>query len=58
MGITRRHNGADLTLGALTIHPPASKEPFEIGISSRIGISQAADLPLRFFIQGSRFVSR
>jgi DNA-3-methyladenine glycosylase len=58
MGITRRHNGADLTRGVLTIHPPASKDSFEIGVSPRIGISQAADLPLRFFIQGSRFVSR
>jgi DNA-3-methyladenine glycosylase len=58
MGITRRHNGADLTRGRLTIHPPEQTESIRIGVSPRIGIKHCADLPLRFFIEGSRFVSR
>jgi DNA-3-methyladenine glycosylase len=58
MGITRRHNGADLTSGRLTIHPPERPEDIRIGVSPRIGIRHCADLPLRFFIEGNRFVSR
>jgi DNA-3-methyladenine glycosylase len=58
LGITRRHNGADLTSGPLTIHPPERPEGLRIGVSPRIGIKPSADLPLRFFIEGNRFVSR
>jgi DNA-3-methyladenine glycosylase len=57
LGITLRHNGADLTRGPLTLIEPEREEPFEIGVSPRIGISKNADWPLRFFIAGSRFVS-
>lgn len=58
LGISRRHNGADLTRGALTIHPPEKAETFRTGVSPRIGIRHCADWPLRFFIEGNRFVSR
>jgi DNA-3-methyladenine glycosylase len=58
MGITRRHNGADLTGGPLTIRPAEHPEDIRIQVSPRIGIKHCADWPLRFFIQGSRFVSR
>jgi DNA-3-methyladenine glycosylase len=58
LGITLEHYGVDLTRGPITLHEPTDKELFEIGISPRIGISQAAELPLRFFIRGNRFVSR
>jgi DNA-3-methyladenine glycosylase len=58
MGITRRHNGVDLTDGSLMIHPPQLKEAIRIGVSPRIGIKHCADWPLRFFIDGNRFVSR
>ncbi len=58
LGITLRHNGADLTRGALTLHEPSSAEPFEIAISPRVGITHNADWPLRFYIAGSRFLSR
>lgn len=58
LGITLKHYGADLTRGPITLHDFPDQEPFEIGISPRIGISHAAELPLRFFIQGNRFVSR
>ena len=58
LGITRRHNGADLTRGSLTIHPPQQQAAIRIGVSPRIGIRHCADWPLRFFIEGNRFVSR
>jgi DNA-3-methyladenine glycosylase len=58
LGITLEHYGADLTRGPITLHEPRVQEMFEIAISPRIGISQAAELPLRFYIRGNRFVSR
>jgi DNA-3-methyladenine glycosylase len=58
LGITRRHNGADLISGPLTIHRSERQEELRIGVSPRIGIKHCADLPLRFFIEGNRFVSR
>jgi DNA-3-methyladenine glycosylase len=58
MGITRRHNGADVTRGTLVVREPRSAAAFEIAVTPRIGISQCADLPLRFLIAGNRFVSR
>jgi DNA-3-methyladenine glycosylase len=58
MGITRRHNGADVTRGELTVRAPESAARFEIEVSARIGIVKSAELPLRFFIAGSEFVSR
>jgi len=61
LGITLRHNGADLTRGALTVQgtvrEPDREQPFEICVSPRVGISKNVDWPLRFFIAGSRFVS-
>jgi len=58
LGITLKHYGVDLTRGPITLHDPPDREAFKIGISPRIGISQAAELPLRFYIRGNRFVSR
>jgi DNA-3-methyladenine glycosylase len=57
MGITRRQNGADVTRGQLTVCDSES-DPFEIGVSPRIGIRHNADWPLRFFIEGNPCVSR
>jgi DNA-3-methyladenine glycosylase len=58
MGITRRHNGVDLTRGPLTVHAPETAPRFEIEVAPRIGIARSRDLPLRFFIRGNRCVSR
>jgi DNA-3-methyladenine glycosylase len=57
MGITRAHNGADVTRGSLVVREPAEMRPVEIAVTSRIGIRQCADRPLRFLIKGNRFVS-
>ncbi|HLH42462.1 MAG TPA: DNA-3-methyladenine glycosylase [Bryobacteraceae bacterium] len=57
MGITRRHNGADLTRGPLAVCGGCDPT-FEIGVSRRIGITKNPDALLRFYIAGSPFVSR
>jgi len=58
LGITLEHYGVDVTRGPITIHTTPREEKLAIGVSPRVGISQAADLPLRFFIKGNQFVSR
>jgi len=57
MGITRHHNGADVTRGSLVVRHPASASEFEIEVTPRIGITQSADLPLRFVMASNEFVS-
>ena len=49
LGITRAHNGADLRR-PLVVREPAVPRPFEIAVTPRIGITQCADLPLRFVL--------
>ena len=58
LAITLRDNGADLTAGPLTIEPPDAPREFTIARGPRIGITRSRDLPLRFWIRESRFVSR
>ena len=61
MGLTPHHNGAHLMRGLLTLHSRKSfggSSDLEIAVSRRIGITKAAELPLRFWIKGNRFVSR
>ncbi len=58
MGITRKHNGADLTSGDLHVRAPHKGPRIEIDVTPRVGIRHCADWPLRFLIRGNRFVSR
>jgi DNA-3-methyladenine glycosylase len=58
LGISLADNGADVTRGALIVGAPLAEESFEIGVSKRIGITKSIDLPLRFFIEESKFLSR
>ena len=59
LGIELAHNGADLTLGPIVIRSrPAQRDPVEVTVDRRIGITKAAELPWRFSEAGSRFVSR
>ena len=58
MAITRAQNGCDVTRGALVVREPSQRRSIEIAATPRIGIRQAADLPLRFVIRGNRFASR
>jgi len=56
LGIEFGHNGGDLRTGPVTI--TAGAHGVEIVISQRIGITRAVELPWRFSLAGSRFVSR
>jgi DNA-3-methyladenine glycosylase len=58
LAITRAQNGADVTRGSLVVREPAEPRAIEIHITPRIGITQCADLPLRFLIRGNRYVSK
>ena len=57
LGITRSHNGADVTRGPLVVREQACRREVEIHVTPRIGITQSADLPLRFVTAGNGFVS-
>ncbi len=58
LGITKeKHDGLSFTGGEVQI----AEHDFgrvEVGVSERIGISKARELPLRFFVKNNRFVSR
>ena len=65
LGITMGCNGAFLSEGTLQIWSPDSFPgrrpegvPGEIVQTTRVGITKAADLPLRFYLNGSRYISR
>ncbi|NPU63944.1 DNA-3-methyladenine glycosylase [Bradyrhizobium sp. 83012] len=56
MGITIAHNG--LALDAAPIELYARPADVEVATGTRIGITKAVDLPWRFGLKGSRFVSK
>ncbi|MDB5051813.1 MAG: 3-methyladenine glycosylase [Fibrobacteres bacterium] len=66
LGMGMSLNGADLRRGPLAILPsasypfPAGEDPSlgNIKVTTRIGITQAAHLPLRFYLEGNPFISK
>ena len=59
LGIDLQHNGTDLDAGPVVIGPrPQSWAGVEIVSDRRIGISRAVELPWRFCVAGSRYLSR
>jgi DNA-3-methyladenine glycosylase len=57
LGIDRRLDGIDLCQAGPLWLGSDGRAPDEIGQSKRIGITRAADYPLRFYVRGSSFVS-
>lgn len=58
LAITGDHDGMALQRGSLRLLSAEPRYDIEIGVSGRIGISKASDWPLRFYIVGSRWLSR
>jgi DNA-3-methyladenine glycosylase len=58
LGIGPQHDGADFVRGKLGIWKPREMpNATDVAVGPRIGITKAADLPLRFSARGSRWVS-
>jgi DNA-3-methyladenine glycosylase len=58
LGVGLEHNGSDLARGPVRIHPPPPGPRARTVSAPRIGITRATELPWRFCLAGSRFVSR
>jgi DNA-3-methyladenine glycosylase len=57
LGIDRALDGQPFDRGALRITPPLDAAPGEVVTTARIGITQAADWPLRYLLGGHPAVS-
>jgi DNA-3-methyladenine glycosylase len=60
LAIGRGHDGADLGRGPLVLRAlgTSARGPREVVRTPRIGITRAAERPLRFHVRGSPYVSR
>ena len=58
LGIEREDDGADLVRGRIRIVDDGVPPPSAPGVSPRIGITRAVDLPWRWFVVGDPNVSR
>jgi DNA-3-methyladenine glycosylase len=56
LGVTREHDGLPLDRPPFELH--AAPAPVEVATAARVGITRAADLPWRYVLAGSRFLTR
>jgi DNA-3-methyladenine glycosylase len=56
MGVSHAHNG--LPLDRLPFELYGREETLEVAVGARIGITKAADLPWRYGVAGSKFLSK
>ncbi|MDS1030914.1 DNA-3-methyladenine glycosylase [Bacillota bacterium LX-D] len=58
MGISKTLNGTSSFEGPLGIYDSLESLNFEITVTARVGIKEAANWPLRYYIKGSQYVSK
>lgn len=58
LGVTHRNNGMSVLEAPFCVEPAPAGEAVEIVCGPRIGISKAVDVPWRFGLAGSKFVSK
>ena len=58
MGITGALNGTSLRRGPLTLHAGSAVPDADVVVTPRIGITRAADWPLRYLVRNNPFVSK
>ncbi len=58
LGITGERSGERLADGPVRICRPRRADRITVGAGPRVGISRAADWPLRFYVEGSKWLSR
>jgi DNA-3-methyladenine glycosylase len=56
LGITGRHNGLPLDAPPIALHARANKPDIVAGV--RIGITKAVELPWRYGLKASKFLSK
>lgn len=56
LGVTHKHNGLPLDKAPFELR--ARADDYEVAIGVRIGITKAAELPWRYGLKGSRFLSK
>jgi DNA-3-methyladenine glycosylase len=56
LGVTKEHDGLPLDAPPFDLRP--RREPVEVVVGTRIGITKAVERPWRYGLAGSRFLSR